>query len=84
MRSPGRWENEMTKKYSIAITDAPVAEYRPTVYLSEDFKSANDAEARFTELAESFKSNWPEGYELWLGAFDGNLSWSTVKDIQNW
>lgn len=73
----------MSKKFSVCITDAPVAEYHPTTYVSEDFESMEEAEARFEELAKSLKNDWPRGFELWLGAYDGGWDWSTVKDVRN-
>lgn len=73
----------MAKKFSVAITDAPVAQYRPTTYYGEDFNSMEEAEARFDELAKNLKSDWPRGFELWMGAYDGGWNWSTVKDVIN-
>lgn len=74
----------MAKKYSVCITDAPVAEYHPIKYLSEDFKTIDEAESRFDELAKNLKNDYPHGFELWLGSYDGGWNWSTVKDIVNW
>lgn len=73
----------MSKKFSVCITNAPVAEYRPTTYLSEEFNSIEEAEARFEELAKNLKNDWPRGSELCLAAYDGGWNWSTVKDVKN-
>lgn len=71
------------KKFAISITDAPTATYRPTVYLSEEFESYEDANTRYEELVKNL-DDYGKKSEIHFGAYHGQGKWSTVKFFINW